>query len=387
VQLGTVTYSDTDPWFVVLQLWGRFDDGAASWTWTHASRSTQAYCTAYIGVHATTPIDVAATTAFKNGGGTNQPIAPSQTIVTAGARGIICRGSWDGNAITPPAGWSERLDVPVLWVGDRDWAAPGATGTVSVASGNGSALAAWGVIMAALRPAGTAPNQATATGAINWGPATVIGKRTPKSTAVGGISWGPGSAVAARVSRATAAGSIMWGPGTAVSRTVRKASAVGGFHYGGGSAVAARQSLAEAAGAIIWGPGVAVASQGHTAVATGLIEWGPGVAVARADHMTLAVGAITWGPGVAVAQHPADGDRDIHIVALGLPTVAVTVSGPVGNPITVGPATAALSAGLAELPIIVGSPADDQLPECGAPTVAVAVLPPTAAVTYTPPTR
>lgn len=42
----SIRHLGVDGAIVVLQVWGRFDDGAASWTWTHVSSSTQAYCTA-----------------------------------------------------------------------------------------------------------------------------------------------------------------------------------------------------------------------------------------------------------------------------------------------------------------------------------------------------
>jgi hypothetical protein len=156
--MGSASYTAPDPWGVSLTMWVKAYDGASSWTFTHSSASSQAFAIAYTGVDATTPIDVAATTAFQNwlsgAAGAAASVAPSHTIVTAGARGVILRGSWDGNPITPPTGWTEEYDSQVIWVGDRDWTSAGATGTVSVPHGNTAVdnHNPWGIIMGALRP-------------------------------------------------------------------------------------------------------------------------------------------------------------------------------------------------------------------------------------------
>lgn len=155
-QIGAVTYSQDDPWTVHHSLWLKVFDEAASWTWTHAARVSQAYTVAWSGVDVTTPLDVAATTAvgLQGGASPQTSTAPSLTTVTDGARLILARGSWNGNAATPPSGWTERLDAPVVWVGDRDFPTAGSVGSVSIASGNTEGfLQAWGIIMAALRPA------------------------------------------------------------------------------------------------------------------------------------------------------------------------------------------------------------------------------------------
>ncbi len=186
-----------------------------------------------------------------------------------------------------------------------------------------------------------------------------------EAQAAGAITWGPGVAGSTRVSRGTAAGSITW-TSTATSRTVRKASAVGALHYHG-AAHAVRHPHSTAAGQLVWGPGTAQ--------------------TATADHHATAVGAITWGPGSATATHPAAGGRDITIIALGPPGASVAAGGLQLQPITTSPITAAPAAGPLEQPITVESPTDDNLPTVGTPTVAVAVMSPTAAVTYTPPIR
>jgi hypothetical protein len=181
-QLGTVTYSAPDPWNVVLQMWAKpWATGETSWTWLHSSSSTQAYAVAYQGVDVTAMADVAASTAFAPSGAT--ATAGSITTVTAGAPGVLARGAWDGNAITPPAGWTEVFDVPVLWVAERDWPTPGATGTVAVPTGNGSSGYPWGIIHAALRPS-------TGGGATNYdvasAPASTVGSSS--SATVGKVA-------------------------------------------------------------------------------------------------------------------------------------------------------------------------------------------------------
>lgn len=176
-----VLYTDGG-WNVHLSMWLKVYDGAASWTWTHSSSSTQAFVSAYSGVDNTTPIDVAATTAFSNTlAGPASATAASLTTVTAGALGIIARGSWDGAAITAPTGWTERSDTPVLWVADRTFTTAGATGSVSVPAGNTGGANYWGVIMGALRPAGVATPPGAGSASTSLSITAAASGRTAKS--------------------------------------------------------------------------------------------------------------------------------------------------------------------------------------------------------------
>ena len=153
-QLSTVQYSNADPYVVNLYLFWRVHDGASSWTWTHSSATTDGATFAWSGVDLTTPSD--ATPATNTGVGTSASFS-SITIATDGAQRVGARGSWDGNAITAPASWSERLDQVVTWVGDIAAAGVGATGSTTVDSGNTSGDTPWGTIHAALRPATETP--------------------------------------------------------------------------------------------------------------------------------------------------------------------------------------------------------------------------------------
>jgi len=153
---ASTSYTAPDPWAVNLFLWVKpFVSGETQYTITHSSGYSQAYVTAWTGADTSSPFDVTPVTAAQNmfGGSSSTATAPALTIVTAGAQGLIARGSWDGNAITPPSGWTENYDAPVLWFGSRNYASAGSTGTVAVPHGNGSNAYPWGVIHAALRPA------------------------------------------------------------------------------------------------------------------------------------------------------------------------------------------------------------------------------------------
>lgn len=150
-------YGDSSVFTVSVSMWAKPYDGASSWTWTHATASTQAVVAAYVGVDTTTMQDVAATTAFSNAASGSGAIAPSLTTVTPGAHLVIARGSWDGVAITPPTGWTGLYDAPILWVGETDQATAGATGAVTVPNGD-SGDNYWGIVMAALRPGASGNN-------------------------------------------------------------------------------------------------------------------------------------------------------------------------------------------------------------------------------------
>lgn len=152
-EIGNVTVSAPDPYSLRAVTYGIRHDGSATYTFTHAAASTQAFVRHWMGVHPTVMQDVTAASATVANGVADTPIiAPSLTIVTPGAVSIINRVSWDGAAITPPAGWAESYDLPVMWVGYREWTAAGATGTTAVPTGN-TANNARAIIHGALRPA------------------------------------------------------------------------------------------------------------------------------------------------------------------------------------------------------------------------------------------
>lgn len=419
-QLGTVTYSDTDPWFVVLQLWGRFDDGAASWTWTHASRSSQAYVTAYIGVDPTTPIDVAATTAAVNNSGAGSTIdAPSQTIVTAGAHGIIARGSWDGNAITPPSGWTERLDTPVLWVGDRDWSAAGATGAVTVAAGN-SSTSSRGVVMAALRPAGASIPSATGSGTFTF-TGTGVGKRTPKATSSGTFTF-TGTGTGKRTPKASGSGTFDFA-GAASGKRTPKAAGAGTFTFVGagtgkrtpkaagggtylftGAGTGKRSPKATGSGSFVFtGTGVGQTPGGGTGTGSGTFGW-TGVAVglrrpvasgsgtygfvgsAVGARASLGVGSGTFGwTGTAVGDS-GDEDRDLVITSLTSPSVGWSTNLLLGSPWTVSPTVTGWAAALLPTATTTGVPVNTSTLATTGPTSGTSTSGPAVAATTTSPT-
>lgn len=230
-------YTAPDPWSVHLVLYVKaFVPGETSYTIIHPSGSSQAYAVAWSGVDASALLDVAAVSAFQNDNvtsGTNVATAPALTIATAGAQGIIVRGSWDGNAITPPTGWTEDYDTPVLWVGEKPYPATGTTDPVAVSAGNGSSRSPWGIIHAALRPA-SAGNSYTASGAVR-STSSVAGAVTARVVAVGAVASASavsGTVTASRpvagsvASESTVAGSVV--KAAPASGTVSTPSAVAG---------------------------------------------------------------------------------------------------------------------------------------------------------------
>lgn len=126
-----------------------------SLTFTHASQYSGAATIAYSDVHASTALDAAVvtTTGTTSGAGANA-VLNGLTTVSDGAMLVAIRASWDGSAVSPPSGWTERVDA-VLWAGDRVQAADGPSGTVTVGSGNGAgASKGWVGAVVALRPTG-----------------------------------------------------------------------------------------------------------------------------------------------------------------------------------------------------------------------------------------
>ena len=286
--IGETTYSNSDPWYVHIALYGRVHDGASSWTFTHATGFSQARAIAWTGVDLTTPVDVTAATAQQIGSTPVTCAAPTINIATVGARGIIARGSWDGNAITPPTNWTEDYDAPVMWVGHRDWAATGATGSITVGSGNGGAGSPWGIIHAALRPAGGAgPTVRTATGTLTLGGTNTQGILFSR-TATGNLALS-GSTAQLSIGTRTASGTLILSgtaptSGGTLTRTaeaaltlsgaaprtiVHSVTAAGSMNLGGTAEISGGTLTRAATGTLtLSGEALTNASQERTATAT-----------------------------------------------------------------------------------------------------------------------
>jgi hypothetical protein len=154
----TVTYTAPDPWAVVMQVWRKpFVSGETTYMFTHASSTTEAFTETWSGVDTTNPMSGTSVSNFQNNlGGAGSPPTVSMTTAVANSQVLLRRGSWDGNPISPPAGYTERKDG-LLWAGDALQAAAGATGTVTIPSGNAAVdnHSPWGAIIMALRPGST----------------------------------------------------------------------------------------------------------------------------------------------------------------------------------------------------------------------------------------
>ncbi len=291
--IESLSYSAPDPWAVSLQVFYHiFSAGETSWTFTHASRTTQAYTMGFSGVDNTTPIDVAAVKAFQNQtvGGSGTATAPALTIATAGARGLLVRGSWDGNAITPPSGWTERLDAPVLWVGERDYPSTGTTGTVAVPAGNGGGDSPWGVIHGALRPAGGGgATVRTASGGVTLGgtaPRTILFTQT----ASGGVTLsGTTSNVELRSTTASGGATLS---GTATRAIVHVTTATGTLSLSG-SAPISGGVLTRTADASLLLSGAAPRTIAHSSGATGALTLSGTAEVSGGTLTRTATGALT----------------------------------------------------------------------------------------------
>lgn len=344
---ASCSYSAPDPWTVNQYVYVKPYDGATSWTFTHASANgAQAFAECWQGVDTTNPLDVPATKASTGANtGATSATAPSLTTVTDGCQLVVARGSWDGNAITPPSGWTERSDTPVLWVGDKTQATAGATGSVVVPGGSTSAQR-WGIIMLALRPSGAAaaPNHGAATGSLTFsgsanGHATAMipnvgyatgslvfsGSATGHSDAVAGhhgstsgtvdwaghangsikpsgrasaaLSWSSsaiGRAPVVGASEGHSAGSLLW-TGSAHGSTARFGSTHGSFTWAGaatGHAPGIDEAHGLAAGSIHW-DGTAHGSATHKGSANSALSW-TGTAAGTTQHRGTASGSLTW---------------------------------------------------------------------------------------------
>ena len=122
-----------------------------------APTHTSMYCFGTIvsssGINTTTALDVTASMeqGSTTGTGQNAP-APSLSPVTNGAHLIHFRHSWDGAAVTPPAGYTERVEG-ASYVCDRVQTTAAPTGVVNVPSGNTAGTKPYVISSIALRDA------------------------------------------------------------------------------------------------------------------------------------------------------------------------------------------------------------------------------------------
>ncbi len=147
----------------------------SSFTFTHSSNVSDGRAIAHSGVDATTPDDATAVATTSGNTGPNGYVLAVTGITTANANSLVLvwRWSWDGNAITPPGGWTERIDQVITWEGEQLFASAGATGTINVPAGSSSGVAPAAAIVRALREStgggsaasGTSAAVSTTTGA------------------------------------------------------------------------------------------------------------------------------------------------------------------------------------------------------------------------------
>lgn len=154
--LGTRTWGPSQSAYGHLYAFTRIADGtsADNLVTSHATMYSQAEMVAYSGVHASSPFDIAIQ--FANGNTTTSGASVSATpatTLTANALVVTFRHGWDGTAITPTSGWTERVDHAAGHVQDRLYATTASTGAISIPSGNTAGTKPWVTATIVLRDA------------------------------------------------------------------------------------------------------------------------------------------------------------------------------------------------------------------------------------------
>ncbi|WP_454626946.1 hypothetical protein [Bradyrhizobium cenepequi] len=130
--------------------WKRAASEGASFTFTHAAASSQAFIAAYSGcVMSGSPVDVSSS---NSGTGST---STGTGVTTAGANELLLwiAHNWDIAAVTPPAGMVERFEG-LICLADTRQVAAGATGNkATTANGNTITQSPWVARLIALKPA------------------------------------------------------------------------------------------------------------------------------------------------------------------------------------------------------------------------------------------
>lgn len=242
-QVATLAYGDaSDNYYLRMSRFVKaWASGETSYVFTHVSKSSQAYTRALVGANTSSPGDGTPFTLNQDNNGASS-IAGSMTTATNGAWVLVFRGSWDGNAITPPSGYTESLDTPVIWEGYQEKATAGATGTITVPAGNGG-LAPSGLIISAIKPStGTVPVGGFAAG-YGFGPAAASGDRASEGGVAAAYAFGSATASGEVVTRGAFTGAYGFGEATAQGETAARAGFAGSYTFG--PAAAAGESPSE----------------------------------------------------------------------------------------------------------------------------------------------
>ena len=151
-EIGTVTDIESAGFHVYSHLYYRVASSeGASYTFTHASVSSQAVVAAYSGVNTTTPLDATPTA---NSGLSSTSTALGLTTVTAAAMLVFVEHDFGdiAAASSPPTGLTERLDVDISYWADAVQASAGASGNKTMTNSNTGANG-FATRLVALRPA------------------------------------------------------------------------------------------------------------------------------------------------------------------------------------------------------------------------------------------
>lgn len=362
--VGPASYSNSDPWAVNLYLFARVHDGAASWTFNHSSGVSDAYCEAWSGVDTTTPLDATSATNAVTGNSTSNNTATlnSVTIATTGAQEIAVRGSWDGVGITPPAGWTERLDQFGLWVGDKAAASTGATGTTSLGSGNsgsypGGAYGPWGTIHAALRPASSdntgtlsasVPRLTASVAATQTNPATMAASLPKTTSTIAGQSANPAALAGTLLALTAALAGTSTNPAALAASVPAVTSSVAGAAV---NAASLNASVPRLTGSIVDQAVTTGTLSGSLPLLTGSITGGsanPAALAASLPRLTSSISATATNTGALVATLPVlrgqVSDQTINTAALAasVPRVTALLAGESVNPAALAAATPTL---------------------------------------------
>ena len=128
---------------------------SGSYTFTHATASSQGVLLAVSGADGTSPVDVSSSNFSGTGatGGGNTTTATGVTTTNPADLLVYLAHDWTGSgALSPPAGFTENFDS-LLYVGTKLLTAAGATGSVTQTNGNPNNPGnPWAAYLIAIKP-------------------------------------------------------------------------------------------------------------------------------------------------------------------------------------------------------------------------------------------
>ena len=350
------TYDDGN-FRVEIELYAKFAGSSepASYEFDYGSSdvASQGLLLVYRGVDPTTPLDTGVqlrSVPRSSGTGATHRFL-SLTTVTANTMLVALGQDWGDNTanLTPPTGFTERVDLTLVYAADKVQAATGATGDFTMTN-NSTNINPNQTIHLALRPASAGSNAGT------------LAATTPKVTAtLSGTQKNPGTLAATAPKVTATLSGTQKNPGALAATTPKVTASATGAQRNPGTLAATTPAAVAALAGQSANPGTLAASAPVVVAALAGQSVNPGTLAATTPKVTVEIADTVLNLGTLAAITPAVvaalAGQAVNpgTLAATTPKAAAVLTGTQRNPGTLAAAAPAVVAALAGQAVNLGS--------------------------------